>query len=450
MLKNLLRLTFFSSLLLVGTSLAGRVAVVDTGVDYLHNHLKKNMSAYSEYQNGRDDDHNGYPDDRYGWNVVDQNSKIFHRSHIRPIDSDIFKYKEILAKKKLGTITEAELQWFDAKKEDKEFRRELSVFNNYAHGTHVAGIIKNQDSEVKITPIRYLDLKSYDVPEPTEWGNLRSGRVQSFTAGKKSLKNRADMYLKRFRDVLKYLRTREIDVVNGSYGSSWKGAVSKAKNTIRKVYGLNPHNEDMEALARYYLTYLMKQGEKIIAAHSQWLFVFSAGNSGSDNDVFPHYPSDIRLPNVIAVAALNGKHLAEFTNYGLETVDVAFAGTAISSSVPVRSKPYDKFLPASGTSMAAPGVAGLASKLKSINSELEAADLKEVICKTTYKTSLLSRKLACGGRVSVKRAVKAAEYSRYYTLKTSIAKAIKLIPNDQKSSNLKSQIIGEVWNLPEG
>ena len=47
------------------------------------------------------------------------------------------------------------------------------------------------------------------------------------------------------------------------------------------------------------------------------LFVAAAGNSSSDNDQTPHYPSSYNLGNVISVAALNRRdELASFSNYG--------------------------------------------------------------------------------------------------------------------------------------
>ncbi|MBW2175006.1 MAG: S8 family serine peptidase, partial [Deltaproteobacteria bacterium] len=65
------------------------------------------------------------------------------------------------------------------------------------------------------------------------------------------------------------------------------------------------------------------------------LFVASAGNDGSDNDSFPHYPSSYELDNIISVAATDqNDSLAGFSNYGFTTVDVAAPGVNIKSSIP--------------------------------------------------------------------------------------------------------------------
>lgn len=60
------------------------VAVVDGGVDYEHEDLKANMWRNEEEASGipgRDDDGNGYKDDVYGWNFVDNNASIVPHGH---------------------------------------------------------------------------------------------------------------------------------------------------------------------------------------------------------------------------------------------------------------------------------------------------------------------------------------------------------------------------------
>ncbi len=65
------------------------------------------------------------------------------------------------------------------------------------------------------------------------------------------------------------------------------------------------------------------------------LIVASAGNGGSDgigdnNDVTAHYPSNYGSAAIISVAAIDQKgSLAEFSNYGLTSVDIAAPGTNI-------------------------------------------------------------------------------------------------------------------------
>lgn len=89
------------------------------------------------------------------------------------------------------------------------------------------------------------------------------------------------------------------------------------------------------------------------------IFVAAAGNSGVNTDLNPHYPSALPNDNIIAVAALNrGDGLASFSNFGLDTVDLAAPGVEIKSTTP-----GNNFSTFNGTSMAAPHVTGVAALL---------------------------------------------------------------------------------------
>lgn len=65
------------------------------------------------------------------------------------------------------------------------------------------------------------------------------------------------------------------------------------------------------------------------------LLVAAAGNVGENNDVTPEYPASYDLPNIISVAATDqDDSLAEFSNYGINSVDVAAPGVNIYSTIP--------------------------------------------------------------------------------------------------------------------
>ena len=76
----------------------------------------------------------------------------------------------------------------------------------------------------------------------------------------------------------------------------------------------------------------------VVAAYPNTLFVFAAGNDGTDsalanNDVAPHYPSSLPGDNVISVAAsTNQDQRPTFSNYGPTSVDLAAPGQSTLST----------------------------------------------------------------------------------------------------------------------
>ena len=98
--------------------------------------------------------------------------------------------------------------------------------------------------------------------------------------------------------------------------------------------------------------------------------------SGNDNSSQPSYPA--AYPEVLSVAAVdNYGERAPFSNYG-DYIDVAAQGVQIASAY--FNKQYAAL---SGTSMAAPHVAGLAGLIRSINPDLLNTEVMEIIQNTT-------------------------------------------------------------------
>ncbi|MGF7117269.1 S8 family serine peptidase [Methanobacterium oryzae] len=128
------------------------------------------------------------------------------------------------------------------------------------------------------------------------------------------------------------------------------------------------------------------------------LVVCAAGNeySGVDNDKYPNYPSSFTSNNIIAVAAINGDdNIAYFSNYGVNSVDVAAPGSNIYSTVPQSSYGY-----LSGTSMATPYVSGLAALIKSMRPDLNVLQVKYTILNNVDFISSLSGKISTSGVIN--------------------------------------------------
>ncbi len=173
---------------------------------------------------------------------------------------------------------------YDFANDDNDPYPELS-----AHGTHVAGTIaathNNNEGIVGVSPdVRIMALKADRM--------VNGESVLNSEAIIKSIYFAADNGAK---------------IINASYGGDY--------------------NDPLEKEAIEYFGY---KGGILIAA---------AGNGGGDgegddNDTTPQYPASYDLDNIIAVAATDrNDNLADFSNYGNRSVDVAAPGVSIYSTV---------------------------------------------------------------------------------------------------------------------
>ncbi len=170
-----------------------------------------------------------------------------------------------------------------------------------------------------------------------------------------------------------------IEAINYAIDRKQKGVNVRV---INASWGSTQYSKALEAAIR-------AAGEQGI------LFVAAAGNNGTDNDKRAHYPSNYNLPNVISVAALDRTDsIASFSNYGIKTVHIAAPGRDILSTWL-----GDAYRDASGTSMAAPHVSGVAALILASEPNLSVAKLRERILGKVDKIQSLEGKVASGGRL---------------------------------------------------
>jgi Ca2+-binding RTX toxin-like protein len=272
------------------------IGVIDTGVDYNHPDLNDNMwtNPGETPNNGVDDDNNGFVDDYYGYDFVNE-------------DGD--------------------------------------PFDDYFHGTHVSGTIAAEgNNNTGVTGVNWdaqiMGLKFLDA----------GGSGSYFDA----------------IQAIEYAAMMGVPVTS----NSWRG------------YEFSQALYDAIAAAG-------EQGQ---------LFVAAAGNESNDNDNpnFQAYPASFDLNNIISVAATNNNdQIAGFSNFGANSVDLGAPGEDVLSLLPGGDYGF-----LSGTSMATPHVAGVASLILAENPELSAEEVKELILSTVDPLTALAGRTVSGGRLN--------------------------------------------------
>jgi thermitase len=131
------------------------------------------------------------------------------------------------------------------------------------------------------------------------------------------------------------------------------------------------------------------------ASEAGIIFAAAAGNSSTNNDSRPHYPSNYQVPNVVSVAAHTAQDgLASFSCYGRNTVHIAAPGHKILSSV--KDGGYKVY---SGTSMATPHVAGALGLLLAHAGRMPHEEMRERLMATSIPVQAYRGKTIRGGRL---------------------------------------------------
>ncbi|MES2801692.1 MAG: S8 family serine peptidase [Bdellovibrionota bacterium] len=154
-----------------------------------------------------------------------------------------------------------------------------------------------------------------------------------------------------------------------------KYAVDNGAKIINMSFGkrYSPHKSKLDEIFKY-------------AATRGVILVHAAGNFAHDNDKGEHFPnrffaspnSEAELKNWIEVGASSKYNtsalVANFSNYGKNSVDIFAPGFEI-----VSTSPNNTYSILSGTSMAAPMVAGVLSVLWAQNQSLSADEIRQAV-----------------------------------------------------------------------
>ncbi len=422
------------------------VAVIDSGVDIEHEDLKGKVWKNEKEipNNGIDDDKNGYIDDTSGWNFIGGKDG----KNINQDTYEVTRVYKMLKSKYEGkteadATDKAEFKMFQKAKEIYEAKtqefvgQKLMVENFYNTYKNSLKLVEGYLSKEKPTEAEVEAIKSEDQVVLGAKSMVLRVIGNGSESGIKS-------YLDYLKDGLEYGYNLDFDprkIVGDNYedknekgygNSDVKGADAKHGTHVAGIIAANRANElGMKGIAENVrimairavpngderdkdianaIRYAVDNGAKVInmsfgksfspekklvdeavryAESKGVLLIHAAGNDGKNIDTEDNFPNrkflDNKEPaNWLEVGALSWKSgdelVANFSNYGKKSVDLFAPGVDIYSTTPDQG--YEGM---SGTSMAAPVASGVAALLLSYYPHLTAAQVREILIKSTVK-----------------------------------------------------------------
>lgn len=293
------------------------VAVLDTGVDYLHPELQKNIHLQLDAQ--------GHPI-RWGWDYLGEDgwpSPLLVRTvDLNPAVSE----RDRRLSEFMGKMYEDGLRLVPELSKYIHPARIADIEARMFHGTHVAGLLTYDRDDIGLLAYRVMPFNRKDgaspILDPSEpqgrWPNLGKANQRYMEAmaeyRKESLRNLERAFRQAIADGAK--------VVNLSLG------LSPAINCLTDGFESSKCSEtDREFYHRM---------RNLIASAEDVVFVAAAGNDGKSFEGADVLPCGFEADNLICVGALkNEKTVAEFSNVALKHKNFVFApGVQILSLMP--------------------------------------------------------------------------------------------------------------------
>lgn len=199
------------------------------------------------------------------------------------------------------------------------------------------------------------------------------------------------------------VRIMPIRVLNNSGVGTWSGlveginyAVSHGASIINLSLGASGNGSNSDDDSVYFE---IKKARD--ALPKGVLVVAAAGNDETDLEERAFYPAAYTLSNIISVASSDhNDELSDFSNFGKISVDLAAPGEDILSTLPGSKEGL-----MSGTSMAAPHVAGVAALIKAQDPNLNYLQIKNLILNTVDKRPAFKDSTVTGGRLNANNAL---------------------------------------------
>lgn len=306
---------------------ASQVAIVDSGTDTRHEFLKSYVwiNPVDNIEDGIDRDKNGYINDIYGWNFAEKSNQVIDYSYLGTFSEDVYRYFDIQSRFFIGQITDEEMHWMKSKKEDPDFINELSTFGSFAHGTHVSGISVRDSANNKIMAVKIIPTRSNAVQEKvikmvnalnsSDPANLNNQKGFEDFLFLYALQQLAQLQAKQLEEVGAYLHFHKMNVANGSFGTGYAQAEMVVTMLYKTLFKKDPSPEQVVQFALHFLNSIVKESRKFVDSAPNTLFVFAAGNDGSNNDQIPSSPTNVKSDNTLSVAAtIERSMMAPFSN----------------------------------------------------------------------------------------------------------------------------------------
>jgi len=328
-----------------------------TDVDVFSDRLFVNRN---ERPDGRDSDNNGFVDDVHGiaYDIHAQRTTglicpledaagridnvMKHMKGFMDLQAAVDSPEASELKHHLASLDQADV---------KGFIEDLGLAGNYAHGTHVAGIMQegNPAARLLIARLSY-DHRMKPVARTIEWARRDAAKC---------------------RDTVEYFKQQGVRVVNMSWGERRQDAEDSLERN-----GIGESAEQRRELARQVFELQRAGLYEAIKNAPDVLFVAAAGNADNDVRFDEDIPSSFDLPNLLVVGAVDqAGEPTSFTSFG-QTVQVYANGFEVESYVPGGSR-----MKMSGTSMASPNVANLVGKILAVSPDLTPPQVIALITK---------------------------------------------------------------------
>lgn len=388
--------------------------VNDMFVDYSHPALTGAYVVNTAELKGRkgvDDDRNGFTDDIYGWNLnndepvaapmlsldgSDETRSFLAEmitNYLKSNKGDLQTGNRLRSRYDNPLVRQIGLQNLLGVGIELNDHKYSEMFFEASHGTHVAGIIRRYSGNkakltcatigMSVTPRGTILANGQAMrelaKESANYGDYVNAIIERY---------RAEAIAKGRRSS-DYLRASGAGVANMSWGrqSGWFKETADRLKQIYKEAGADPASMNREytgvisqRIAEFPLELMIANAATFALAfyeNPDVFVVISAGNSHADNDTglsSPQYLSRF-FPNVITIASTNAQGKpSSFTNYGVRSVQLAAPGEDIRSTILGGLE-----APMTGTSMAAPLVAGVATGIRADHPKISAADLRRIL-----------------------------------------------------------------------